>query len=585
MKRKRSGPPASAGRPQKRTSKSKPRPSARPDASFDPAADLPPHPSGRPPFPGKVPFPGKAPFPGNAPRPPAPPAPPRAENTESDGDAAAEFAPGGHVIVPRKVGAAKLKAAKAKGKVKALPQGAKKKAKPAGKAKVKAKGKVRPGSTPGSARRPAPPPGPTAAAEAAQLRSGPPVAAEGASKTKDKGSKQRWTVPADAHRLTLAGALRAWLEGFSWGQVRRLIQTRRIQVAGNVCVDAGRRLRPGELVAVMDQSAAPPPGDDRVKIVYHDSQIVIVEKPSGLTSTRHHEERDWAGERKQFQPTLDEMLPKILAQRGVKGSRRGGLPTIRAVHRLDRETSGVMVFARTVDAERHLGQQFRKHTIHRCYYALVHGQIEPQRIESTLVRDRGDGRRGSTKLPNAGKWAATNVEVIERLGDYTLVACMLETGRTHQIRIHLSEAGHPVCGDRVYRQPFGKTVIPDRSGARRVLLHAAEIGIVHPDTGEELEFETQPPKDFMLILEEFRNASRARGDRTDAGRPVGARPPRPKRAPLEEAEFQDDEDEEEFSYEYADDESEEEADDEEAEDEGPVELFDEDDVEGDEDEE
>lgn len=328
-----------------------------------------------------------------------------------------------------------------------------------------------------------------------------------------------FTVPPEGAKSTLAGALRQFLPGESWGNIRRLIHARRVLVNGNPAVDVGRRLKAGEVVTVLAQSAPPPPAENQVRIVYHDAHLAIVEKPSGLTSTRHHEEADWPQERKQFQPTLDEMLPKILARKGVKGSRRGGLPMIRAVHRLDRETSGLMVFARNVEAERILGEQFRKHTIHRRYVAVVHGDVEPQTIESRLIRDRGDGRRGSTEQPNVGKRAVTHVDVVERIGgEYTLVSCRLETGRTHQIRIHLSEAGHPVCGDRVYRKPPHQDVIPDRSGATRVALHATEIGVDHPETDEFIQFSAAPPRDFAELVERLRR---------EVGR---ARPPRKRAA-------------------------------------------------------
>src|SRR5439155_9104941 len=143
----------------------------------------------------------------------------------------------------------------------------------------------------------------------------------------------------------------------------------------------------------------------------------------------------------------------------------GRQPPVRAVHRLDKETSGLVVFARTVEAERQLGQQFRAHTVERSYLAVVRGRAEPGRIESSLVEDRGDRRRGSSTRPGAGKRAVTHLTVVERLGDYTLVQCRLETGRTHQVRIHLGERGTPLCGERVYDRPVHGKPVPDPSGA------------------------------------------------------------------------------------------------------------------------
>jgi 23S rRNA pseudouridine1911/1915/1917 synthase len=226
-----------------------------------------------------------------------------------------------------------------------------------------------------------------------------------------------------------------------------------------------------------------------------------------MTTMRHPEERDWPAKRKQLQPTLDELLPRLIAKASQSPKRKRGtgpLPRIRPVHRLDRETSGLMIFARSVEAERHLGKQFKKHSIHRRYLAIVLGYIEPQTIDTCLVRDRGDGRRGSTTLPKAGKRAVTHIRPLEKLNGYTLVECRLETGRTHQIRIHLAELGHPVCGDKVYHQPLFEPPREDRSGAPRVALHAAELGFTHPITDEWMQFKMPMPADLADLAARLR---------------------------------------------------------------------------------
>jgi 23S rRNA pseudouridine1911/1915/1917 synthase len=123
-----------------------------------------------------------------------------------------------------------------------------------------------------------------------------------------------------------------------------------------------------------------------------------------------------------------------------------------------------------------------------------------------LVRDRGDGRRGSTREPGLGKEAITHVEVVEQLPGYTLLACRLETGRTHQIRIHLAERGHPVCGEKVYNRKPDGTLRTDGSGAPRLALHAAELGFVHPVSGAAMHWSMPLPPD----LEAFRTRLRER---------------------------------------------------------------------------
>jgi 23S rRNA pseudouridine1911/1915/1917 synthase len=298
---------------------------------------------------------------------------------------------------------------------------------------------------------------------------------------------------------TIAAALRQWLPGKSWSEAKRLLKTRQVMLNGNVCTEADYRLRLVDVVKVLPHSLAPPAREEDVKIRYLDPHVVVVEKPSGMTTTRHADERQLSPRQRQLQPTLDELLPRLIAKReGRQG--RGNLRRLRPVHRLDRETSGLMVFARTVAAESHLGRQFRFHTIHRRYMAIVEGTVAAQTIESQLVRDRGDGRRGSTRLPNTGKPAVTHVKPLEPLGDYTLIECRLETGRTHQIRIHLAENGHPLCGEKVYRQPLFRAPLPDRSGVPRLALCAVELGFIHPISGELMQFEMPLSPDLMAVV-------------------------------------------------------------------------------------
>jgi 23S rRNA pseudouridine1911/1915/1917 synthase len=236
-------------------------------------------------------------------------------------------------------------------------------------------------------------------------------------------------------------------------------------------------------------------------IRYADKHLVIVDKPAGLTTMRHPEEAAEFGPRGRrfLPPTLAELLPNLLAQR-----RPNERSKVRAVHRLDKDTSGLVVFARTVEAERHLGRQFRAHTIERVYRGLVRGRAKPARIESWLRRDRGDGRRGSSDTPGQGQRAVTHVRVLEELGEYALVECRLETGRTHQVRIHLGEAGTPLCGERIYDRPLHGKPLPDGSGMKRIALNAALLGFEHPETGERMRWTSNLPKDIADIIKRLR---------------------------------------------------------------------------------
>jgi 23S rRNA pseudouridine1911/1915/1917 synthase len=320
---------------------------------------------------------------------------------------------------------------------------------------------------------------------------------------KPKGEEQIFRVLPKQVGQTIAAALRDWLPGQSWTQLRKLLEARRIMVSGNLCTDVGRRLKLQDVVKVLPHPMAAPPRDSDVKVVYLDSQVIVVDKPPGVTSTRHSEEQNWSPRRRQVQPTLDEMLPAIIAKREPRRG-KGRPPPVRAVHRLDRETSGLMVFARTHSAEIHLAQQFRQHTTQRRYLAIAHGDVKEQTIETRLVRDRGDGRRGSTPLPNAGKKSKTHFKPLEKFSGYTLVECRPETGRTHQIRIHLSEAGHPLCGEKVYLQPLFRPALKDLSGAPRLALCAVELEFQHPVSGERLHFEIPLAKDLQEFLKRLK---------------------------------------------------------------------------------
>ena len=325
-------------------------------------------------------------------------------------------------------------------------------------------------------------------------------------KSKPKTDERIFRVLPRQVGETIGAGLREWLPGESWSQVRKLLESRRVMLNGNLCVDSARRLKLQDVVKILPHPLAAPPSEVDIHIHYLDAHLVVVEKPAGITSTRHAEERDWPKRRKQLQPSLDEMLPAIIAKQ--EGRRvKSKLPAVRAVHRLDRDTSGLMVFARTPAAQKHLEQQFRKHTTRRRYLAIVKGHVKEQTIESRLVRDRGDGIRGGTTLPNTGKHSITHVRPIEKIGNYTLVECRPETGRTHQIRIHLAEIGHPLCGEKIYLQPLFRQPMKDSSGSPRLALCAVELTFQHPITGETVHFQLPMPSDLKQFIKNLQKGS------------------------------------------------------------------------------
>ncbi|MCZ2342410.1 MAG: RluA family pseudouridine synthase [Bacteroidales bacterium] len=335
---------------------------------------------------------------------------------------------------------------------------------------------------------------------------------------------------------TVAAVLRDRFK-LSWNQAKRLVDGGHVRVAGFPCNDVAKRIKRGNRIWVREGtvtvpstlSEAKPPAKPKAKtaqatpkppaakpaakpidplpfspdiVVYSDDAVVVVNKPAGLTTQRHAEEIAEFGERGQayLPKTLADFLPRLL-----------GSPSIRVipVHRIDRDTSGLVVFARTVAAAADLTRQFRKHTADRRYLALTRGIPPVGRIESVLVRDRGDGRRGSADSPAAedGKRAVTYVKVLEPLGAFACVECRLETGRTHQVRIHLGEAGTPLCGERVYDRPINGRPVADTSGANRPMLHAARLGFVHPESGEKLSWDVPAPADFHALLTRLRTTA------------------------------------------------------------------------------
>jgi 23S rRNA pseudouridine1911/1915/1917 synthase len=336
-------------------------------------------------------------------------------------------------------------------------------------------------------------------------------------------SSQTFEVLAEQAGVTLAAFLRVQLPDLSWTQVRRLVETRHVRVGGDLCLDPARRLREGTMVELSSQAAPKPRQQETIKLRYLDTHLVVVEKPAGLCTVRHPLERDWPKRRKELSPALEDIVPKLIAREEGWPSATL-LPRLRIVQRLDKETSGLVVFARTVPAERSLGKQFKAHMVTRRYLAIVPGYLPLQRIATRLVRDRGDGRRGSTSLPGVGKEAITHVEVVERLPGYALLSCRLETGRTHQIRIHLAELGHPICGEKVYNHRPDGTVQADTSGAPRLALHAAELGFDHPVTGQSVHWTMPLPADLETFLQRLRSQT---APKTAQNTATAAEQPRP----------------------------------------------------------
>ena len=167
-----------------------------------------------------------------------------------------------------------------------------------------------------------------------------------------------------------------------------------------------------------------------------------------------------------------------------------------------------MLFARDKNTAIALNRMFRKHTVDRRYQAVVLGDFKAATFDTYLVRDRGDGIRGSAKEPVSedAQRAITHARPMERLGEFTIVECKLQTGRTHQIRIHLSEAGHMLCGEPIYNRNADGMRIQDNSQAPRQALHAYSLQLIHPMTQEKLSFKMAWPRDLENWIERLRDS-------------------------------------------------------------------------------
>lgn len=285
--------------------------------------------------------------------------------------------------------------------------------------------------------------------------------------------------------MTLAAFVKA-KAGVPNSVAKRQISTGKVFVDGACVTTIDHRLAAGQQVEVRQNAPRPRDPEREGVLVYDDAHVVVIDKPSGVNSVPY-EDREGG-----------------TAMDLIRGAwRRMGKPAttvpLHVVHRIDRATSGLLMFAKSKKAELGLAAQLRAHAMERTYLCVAHGAVTPGRIESYLVADRGDGLRGSTTRHDQGKRAVTHVEVVRPLRHATLCAVRLETGKTHQIRIHLAEAGHPLVGEPVYIRDYeaagGKLLT-----SSRLLLHAATLGFEHPITGEHVALSSPLPPDFLAVL-------------------------------------------------------------------------------------
>ncbi|HEX9952713.1 MAG TPA: pseudouridine synthase [Rubricoccaceae bacterium] len=350
-------------------------------------------------------------------------------------------------------------------------------------------------------------------------------------------------VPAGQAPVRIDVYLTDKLANATRAKVQRALRDGCVDVNDETVTKVSTPVQPGD--RILCRLMKPPPieilpEDIPLNIVYEDDVLVVLDKPAAMVvhpafghrtgtlvnALLHHvgagplrasdlaetpdDEADDDGD--------EETVAALGLSTATAGPRFDGDPTVRPglVHRLDRDTTGLMVVAKNDIAAAHLAAQFAARTTRRRYLALVWGEPDPAegRIETYLGRSPRDRKKIAVVPEEQGKWAATNYETVERLGYFALVAFRLETGRTHQIRVHARALGHPVFGDRTYdgdRIHYGPGEGSRRQFIHNLLtalprqaLHAHTLGFEHPTTGEAMDFEAPIPPDMAYVLDRIR---------------------------------------------------------------------------------
>lgn len=278
------------------------------------------------------------------------------------------------------------------------------------------------------------------------------------------------------------------IEGQSRSYIQKLIEQEAVLV-NEKPAKSNYKLRIGDSIEVHIPDPVPLEviaEDIDLNIVYEDEDVIVLNKPQGMVV--HPAHGNYTG------TIVNALLSHCNNLSGINGVMRPGI-----VHRIDKDTSGIIVIAKNNEAHVSLSEQLKEHTITRCYNALVEGRVKNDEgtIETMIGRNPKD-RKEMAVVSRNGKIAVTHYTVLERFENYTLIEARLETGRTHQIRVHMAHIGHPIVGDPVYGYKKQKFHTEGQ------LLHARILGFIHPRTGDYREFEAPLPEYFTSILNKIR---------------------------------------------------------------------------------
>ncbi|MDR2875182.1 MAG: 23S rRNA pseudouridine(1911/1915/1917) synthase RluD [Methylobacillus sp.] len=306
-------------------------------------------------------------------------------------------------------------------------------------------------------------------------------------------------IPSDLAGSRLDQALSALLPDYSRARLQSWIKEDLVRVDGATAI-AKQKVWGGEKIIVQPQAAPEESAyiaeNIALDIAHEDDHIIVINKAAGMVT--HPAAGNWQG------TLLNALLhhaPQV-----------GDLPRAGIVHRLDKETSGLLVAAKTLAAQTSLVRQLQARTVKREYRAIVWGEVwQNGKVETQIGRDPR-ARTRMAVVRAGGKPAITHYEVLERFATHTYLRCRLETGRTHQIRVHMQHIGAPLVGDPVYGM---KGIIPHRvmtqtlrdalRGFQRQALHAVRLGLIHPATGEAMEWQAELPADMKAMLEAMRH--------------------------------------------------------------------------------